>query len=120
MTSVRITKSQYQPALEPDWLGFIQPFTQPAFEGSPYDIIQTKVQEAWIEADTTEAKHNAMSLHQHWNNVSAGLLSAEVRSSAWLAINWSTLLERLELCGKALEPEQITLVETLFKEFNLI
>lgn len=118
--SIKISKVPVSAIKVADWQGFIQPFTQPAFDGSPYDIIQTKVQEAWIEADTAEAKHAAMSLHQHWNNVSSGLLSAEVRSSAWLASSWSTLLERLEVCGKALEPEQITAVEALFKEYNLI
>lgn len=112
--------SQPYKATEPDWLGFIQPFTQPAFEGSPYDIIQRKVQEAWVEADTAEAKHTALSLHQHWNNFSTGLLSPEIRSTLWLAQTWKVLLERLELCSKPLSEEEKAYAYDLFKHYHLM
>lgn len=111
-------------APQADWQGFITPFTQPAFEGSPYDIIQVKVQTAMLDAfsatGTDLDKHAAMSLQNHWNNFAAGLLSVEVRSSVWLLSSWNTLLERLELCEQPLTEEEKAYAQSLFAQYNLV
>ena len=109
------------PPPEPDWDGFLTPFYTPAFGGTtPFHIVETAAQNATINAETVEQKHASMSLTRHWSNCIAGLLTPSVRSVAWLASSWKTLLELLTQNGVALTEEQRQGIEALFKQYYLM
>ena len=109
------------PAVEPDWQGFLSPFYTPAFGvTTPFHIVETAAQNATINAETVEQKHASMSLTRHWSNCIAGLLTPSVRSVAWLASSWKTLLELLTQNGVALTEEQRQGIEALFKQYYLM
>ena len=108
------------PAVEPDWQGFLSPFYSPAFGNSPFDIVETAVQTAWLHATDDPAKHGAMSLRTHWNNCIIGLTNPIVRSKEWLASSWNFLLTLLTQNGVALTEEQRQGIEALFKQYYLM
>ena len=108
------------PAVEPDWEGFLSPFYSPAFGNSPFDIVETAVQTAWLHATDDPAKHGAMSLRTHWNNCIIGLTNPIVRSKAWLTSSWNFLLSLLTQNGVALTEEQRQGIEALFKQYYLM
>ena len=108
------------PAVEPDWQGFLSPFYSPAFGNSPFDIVETAVQTAWLHATDDPAKHGAMSLRTHWNNCIIGLTNPVVRSKEWLASSWNFLLTLLTQNGVALTEEQRQGIEALFKQYYLM
>ena len=108
------------PAVEPDWQGFLSPFYSPAFGNSPFDIVETAVQTAWLHATGDPAKHGAMSLRTHWNNCIIGLTNPVVRSKEWLASSWNFLLTLLTQNGVALTEEQRQGIEALFKQYYLM
>ena len=109
------------PTVEPDWQGFLSPFYSPAFGvTTPFHIVETAAQNATINAETVEQKHASMSLTRHWSNCIAGLLTPSVRSVAWLASSWKTLLELLTQNGVALTEEQRQGIEALFKQYYLM
>ena len=109
------------PAVEPDWQGFLRPFSSPAFGGTtPFHIVETAAQNATINAETVEQKHASMSLTRHWSNCIAGLLTPSVRSVAWLASSWKTLLELLTQNGVALTEEQRQGIEALMRSYYLM
>ena len=108
------------PEPEPDWQGFLSPFYSPAFGNSPFDIVETAVQTAWLHATDDPAKHGAMSLRTHWNNCIIGLTNPTVRSKKWLASSWSFLLTLLTQNGVALTEEQRQGIEALFKQYYLM
>ena len=125
---------------EPDWNGFLTPFYTPAGagNGSPHDILETKVQACWITAariadlaEREKAQHAAMSLQRHWSNCLLGLTNKDVRSSPnWLAQNWQVLqeyfnavvtllpVEAQESCN--LSAGEIAAIEALFAQYNLV
>ena len=107
-------------AVEPDWQGFLSPFYSPAFGNSPFDIVETAVQTAWLHATDDPAKHGAMSLRTHWNNCIIGLTNPTVRSKEWLASSWNFLLSLLTQNGVALTEEQRQGIEALFKQYYLM
>ena len=107
-------------AVEPDWQGFLSPFYSPAFGNSPFDIVETAVQTAWLHATDDPAKHGAMSLRTHWNNCIIGLTNPIVRSKKWLASSWNFLLTLLTQNGVALTEEQRQGIEALFKQYYLM
>ena len=107
-------------AVEPDWQGFLSPFYSPAFGNSPFDIVETAVQTAWLHANDDPAKHGAMSLRTHWNNCIIGLTNPIVRSKEWLASSWNFLLTLLTQNGVALTEEQRQGIEALFKQYYLM
>ena len=104
---------------QPDWEGFLQPFYSPAFGNSPFDIIETAVQVAWIQAVTDPEKHAAMSLRTHWNNCIIGLTNTTVRSREWLASSWVFLQVLLQQNSVALTEEQRQGIEALFQQYHL-
>ena len=108
------------PAVEPDWQGFLSPFYSPAFGNSPFDIVETAVQTAWLHATDDPAKHGAMSLRTHWNNCIIGLTNPVVRSKEWLTSSWNFLLSLLTQNGVALTEEQRQGIEALFKQYYLM
>ena len=108
------------PAVEPDWQGFLSPFYSPAFGNSPFDIVETAVQTAWLHATDDPSKHGAMSLRTHWNNCIIGLTNPTVRSKEWLASSWNFLLSLLTQNGVALTEEQRQGIEALFKQYYLM
>ena len=108
------------PTVEPDWQGFLSPFYSPAFGNSPFDIVETAVQTAWLHATDDPAKHGAMSLRTHWNNCIIGLTNPIVRSKKWLASSWNFLLTLLTQNGVALTEEQRQGIEALFKQYYLM
>ena len=108
------------PPPEPDWQGFLSPFYSPAFGNSPFDIIETAVQTAWLHATDDPAKHGAMSLRTHWNNCIIGLTNPTVRSKQWLASSWNFLLSLLTQNGVALTEEQRQAIKALFKQYYLM
>ena len=108
------------PTVEPDWQGFLSPFYSPAFGNSPFDIVETAVQTAWLHATGDPAKHGAMSLRTHWNNCIIGLTNPIVRSKKWLASSWNFLLTLLTQNGVALTEEQRQGIEALFKQYYLM
>ena len=108
------------PAVEPDWQGFLSPFYSPAFGNSPFDIVETAVQTAWLHATDDPAKHGAMSLRTHWNNCIIGLTNPIVRSKGWLLSSWNFLLSLLTQNGVALTEEQRQGIEALFKQYYLM
>lgn len=106
---------------EPAWDDFIAPFTQPAFAGSMYDIIETKVQNAQITAQTEEETRAAMNLRTHWVNTSLVLLSGgPTRTTQWLSSAWLALLDRLLVAKQPLSQAEIEAVEALFAQYNLL
>ena len=106
---------------EPDWDNFIAPFTQPAFAGSMYDIIETRVQNAQLAAQTEDEVRAAMNLHTHWVNTSLVLLSGgPSRTTQWLGSAWLTLLERLLVAKQPLSQAEAEAAEALFAQYNLL
>ena len=108
------------PAVEPDWQGFLQPFYSPAFGNSPFDIVETAVQKAWLQATDDPSKHAAMSLRTHWNNCIIGLTNPTVRSREWLASSWNFLQTLLTQNGAALTEEQRQGIESLMRSHYLL
>jgi hypothetical protein len=129
-----------QPTPAPDWDGFLTPFYTPAGagNGSPHDILETKVQRCFLVAsritDQTEretAQAAALSLQRHWSNCIIGLTNKDIRASnGWLGQNWQVLKEffnaavallppdQQEICN--LTPEETMSIEALFANFNLL
>ena len=127
-------------AVKQNWEGFLTPFYTPAGagNGSLHDVIETKVQMCWIKAAAIQdqvnkelALHAAMSLQRHWSNCLVGLTNDSIRNSqGWLSQSWSVLqlyfnavvellpAEQQESCS--LSAEEITAIEALFRQFNLL
>ena len=105
----------------PDWEGFLKPFHSPAFaDTTPFHIIETAVQVAWLQAVTDTEKHDAMSLRTHWNNCIIGITNPAVRSREWLVGSWNYLLSLLTQNGVALTEEQRQGIEDLMRSHYLL
>ena len=110
-----------EPALPtPDWDGFLQPFYTPAFGNSPFDIVETAVQTASINATTVDQKYASISLTRHWTNCISGLINPSVRSKLWLASSWNFLMQLLAQNSVALTEEQRLSIEALMRSYNLL
>lgn len=109
------------PAVNPDWEGFLKPFHSPAFaDTTPFHIIETAVQVAWLQAVTDTEQHDAMSLRTHWNNCIIGITNPTVRSREWLVGSWNYLLSLLTQNGVALTEEQRQGIEDLMRSHYLL
>lgn len=115
------TPDQLPLSPDPDWEGFLKPFHSPAFaDTTPFHIIETAVQVAWLQAVTDTEKHAAMSLRTYWNNCIAGLTNPTVRSREWLVGSWNYLLSLLTQNGVALTEEQRQGIESLMRSHYLL
>jgi len=111
-----------QPTPAPDWEGFLTPFYQPAYAGSPFDIIENLVQQATLNAEggTVEGKKAAMSLRTHWTNCVSGLINPYIRSREWLSVTYSDLKKNLALCQVPLSESEDAAIMALFEQFHLV
>lgn len=110
------------PPPSPDWEGFLTPFYQPAYAGSPFDIIENLVQQATLNAEggTVEGKKAAMSLRTHWTNCVSGLINPYIRSREWLSVTYFALKSNLELCQVPLSESEDAAIMALFEQFHLV
>lgn len=110
------------PPPSPDWEGFLTPFYQPAYAGSPFDIIENLVQQATLNAEggTVEGKKAAMSLRTHWTNCVSGLINPYIRSREWLSVTYSDLKKNLALCQVPLSESEDAAIMALFEQFHLV
>ena len=109
-----------EPVPEPLWEDFLQPFYNPAHSGSPFDIIETKVQQAWLQTTDDQSKITAMTLRTHWSNCIIGFTNSSIRNAEWLNNSWKYLKYLLEQANQPLsEPEAVS-IENLFKQYNLL
>lgn len=108
---------------EPDWEGFLTPFYNPPLSGSSFDIIESRVQTAWINAaasQSEEAMRKAMTLRTHWQNCLMGLTNPTIRSREWLSNSWSFLQLLMSQCAVAIPADELKYIQELFQQYNLL
>lgn len=108
---------------EPDWEGFLTLFYNPPLSGSSFDIIESRVQTAWINAaasQSEEAMREAMTLRTHWQNCLMGLTNPTIRSREWLSSSWSFLQLLMSQCAVAIPADELKYIQELFQQYNLL
>ena len=95
------------PPPEPDWAGFLAPFSIPTAGGIYHSILSK------LELST-------MGTIDHWTNVKMGLTNAEIRSPQWLVPSWNGLKLMLAADGNPLSEETIAEAEALMAQYHLL
>ena len=92
---------------QPDWAGFLAPFSIPTAGGIYHSILSK------LELST-------MGTIDHWTNVKMGLTNAEIRSPEWLVPSWNGLKLMLAADGNPLSEETIAEAEALMAQYHLL
>ena len=92
---------------QPDWAGFLAPFSIPTAGGIYHSILSK------LELST-------MGTIDHWTNVKMGLTNAEIRSPQWLVPSWNGLKSMLAADGNPLSEETIAEAEALMAQYHLL
>ena len=95
------------PAPQPDWAGFLEPFSTPTAGGIYHSIL-------------SNLKLSTMETIDHWTNIKMGLTNAEIRSPQWLVPSWNGLKLMLAADGNPLSEETIAEAEALMAQYHLL